>query len=169
MTDITKSIFDPSFEISSSGAAGDNVQPFLRDMIGFYVIMEGIFFYAGFAMMLALKRQGKMAGIGEQFEYIMRDESIHLAFGCELINTIKREYPAAWSPEFQAETVDLIRRGVEYEKAYALDACPNGVLGINADQFAKYVEYIADRRLERIGLPRQYETENRSRGWGQWT
>ena len=53
--------------------------------------MEGIFFYAGFAMMLALKRQGKMVGIGEQFEYIMRDESIHLAFGCDLINTIKQK------------------------------------------------------------------------------
>ena len=55
--------------------------------------MEGIFFYAGFAMMLALKRQGKMVGIGEQFEYIMRDESLHLAFGCDLINTIIEENP----------------------------------------------------------------------------
>ena len=136
------------------------MQRFLRDLIGYYVIMEGVFFYAGFAMMLALKRQGKMVGIGEQFEFIMRDESVHLAFGCELINTIKQEYPAAWSAELQAEVVGLVRRGVEFEQAYAHDACPDGLLGINAVQFARYVEYVADRRLERIGLQRQYETEN---------
>ena len=78
----------------------------MRDLVGFYVIMEGIFFYAGFAMMLALKRQNKMIGIGEQFEYIMRDESIHLAFGCDLINTIKVEFPEAWTPEFRTEIDD---------------------------------------------------------------
>jgi ribonucleoside-diphosphate reductase beta chain len=154
--DLTHSIFDPAFTTTGTG----NVQRFLRDLIGYYLIMEGIFFYAGFAMMLALKRQGKMIGIGEQFEFIMRDESVHLAFGCDLINTIKQEYPAAWSEELQAETVRLVRRGVEFEQAYACDACPDGLLGINAAQFGNYVEYIADRRLERIGLPRQYETAN---------
>jgi len=122
--------------------------------------MEGIFFYAGFAMMLALKRQGKMVGIGEQFEFIMRDESLHLAFGCDLINTIKAENPAVWDYAFQQEIVALVRQSVELEKAYAKDACPQGVLGINADQFCEYVEYIADRRLERIDLPKVYGTKN---------
>jgi len=129
-------------------------------LIGYYVIMEGIFFYAGFAMMLALRRQGKMVGIGEQFEYIMRDESIHLAFGCDLINTIKAENPAIWTQEFQKEITALIKESVELEKVYARDACPQGVLGINADQFCNYVEHIADRRLERIDLPKVYNQEN---------
>jgi ribonucleoside-diphosphate reductase beta chain len=80
-----------------------NIQRFLRDLVGFYVIMEGIFFYAGFAMMLALRRQNKMVGLGEQFEYIMRDESLHLAFGCDLIATIGQENPGVWTPEFKAE------------------------------------------------------------------
>ena len=80
---------------------------FVHDLIGYYVIMEGIFFYAGFAMMLALKRQNKMIGIGEQFEYIMRDESMHLAFGCDLINTIKAENPEIWTEEFQEEIIEL--------------------------------------------------------------
>ncbi len=122
--------------------------------------MEGIFFYAGFAMMLALKRQNKMVGIGEQFEYIMRDESLHLAFGCDLINTIKEENPEAWTQKFQEEVVDLIKQSVVLEKTYAFDACPDGMLGINAEQFSDYVEYIADRRLERIHLPKQYGKEN---------
>lgn len=153
---LTTSVLDPNFVTEGS----KNVQRFIHDLIGYYVIMEGIFFYAGFAMMLALKRQNKMIGIGEQFEYIMRDESIHLAFGCDLINAIKAENPEVWTPEFQAEITELIKHAVILEKAYAHDACPHGVLGINAEQFSEYVEYIADRRLERIGLAAVYNAKN---------
>jgi len=154
--DLTKSIFDPTF----STEGNENIQKFIHDLIGYYVIMEGIFFYAGFAMMLALKRQNLMIGTGEQFEFIMRDESIHLAFGCDLINTIKAENPAVWTKEFQNEIVELIKKAVELEKTYAKDACPEGLLGINPDQFMEYVEYIADRRLERLSLPKVYNTSN---------
>lgn len=153
---LTKVVFDPNFSTEGEG----NVQKFLHDLIGFYVIMEGIYFYAGFAMILALKRQNKMVGIGEQFEYIMRDESIHLAFGCDLINTIKAENPEVWSDSFKAEIVELIKKSVELEKSYAKDACPQGIVGINSKQFLDYVEHIADRRLERIGLPKQYNKDN---------
>lgn len=153
---LTRSILDPHFTTEGD----ENVRKFVRDLIGFYVIMEGVFFYAGFAMMLALKRQNKMVGIGQQFEYIMRDESVHLAFGCDLINTIKKENPTVWSKEFQDEIVHLIKQAVDLEKAYAHDACPQGLLGINAEQFALYVEYIADRRLERLGLSKVYQTPN---------
>ena len=93
-----------------------------------------------------------MVGIGEQFEYIMRDESVHLAFGCDLINTIKAENPEVWTQNFKQEIVELIKQAVELEKKYAYDACPKWMLGINAEQFCEYVEYIADRRLERIDL-----------------
>lgn len=154
--DLTESIFDPTFEVKDL----ETLRKFVHDLIGYYVIMEGIFFYAGFAMMLALKRQNKMAGIGEQFEYIMRDESIHLAFGCDLINQIKAENPGVWTQEFQDEIVTLIKQAVELEAKYARDACPRGLLGISSDQFVNYVEYITDRRLERIDLPKVYNTEN---------
>jgi ribonucleoside-diphosphate reductase beta chain len=156
VVDLTKSVFDPGF----STQGDEQVQRFLHDLVGFYVLMEGIFFYAGFAMMLALKRQNKMVGIGEQFEYIMRDESLHLAFGCDLITTIRKENPRVWTPGFRQEIVDLVGKAVEYERRYALDACPDGLLGINASLFGEYVEHVADRRLERLGLPRQYDTEN---------
>jgi len=156
VVDLTKSIFDPNFHTEGI----KNTQMFVHDLIGYYVIMEGIFFYAGFAMMLALKRQNKMIGIGEQFEYIMRDESLHLAFGCDVINTIKAETPEIWSPQFQQNVITLIKKAVELEKRYARDACPKGLLGINAEQFCDYVEHIADRRLERIGLPKIYNKEN---------
>jgi len=162
---LTTSIMDPNFKTDSV----ENIQKLLHDLIGFYVIMEGIFFYAGFAMMLALKRQGKMIGIGEQFDYIMRDESIHLAFGCDLINTIKAENPEVWTSKFQEEIVELIKEAVVLEKTYAFDACPQGMLGINAEQFSNYVEYIADRRLERIDLPKVYGQKNPFPWMGQST
>ncbi len=153
---LTESIFDPNFETKGI----ENIKRFVHDLIGYYIIMEGIFFYAGFAMMLALKRQNKMVGIGEQFEFIMRDESLHLAFGRDLINTIKQENPEIWDKEFQNELVELMKKSVDLEKIYAREACPEGVLGINAEQFCDYVEYIADRRFESIGLPKQYGREN---------
>ena len=156
VVEMTKSIFDRNFTTHGK----ENIQKFLKDLVGYYVIMEGIFFYAGFAMMLALKRQNKMVGIGEQFEYIMRDESIHLAFGCDIINTIKEENPSVWTQAFKDEMVELIKKATDLEKKYAFDACPQGLLGINAQQFADYVEYIADRRLERIGLPKVFNTDN---------
>lgn len=153
---LTTSVLNPNFATNTA----TNIKLFLHDLIGFYVIMEGIFFYAGFAMMLALKRHHKMVGVGQQFEYIMRDESLHLAFGCDLITTIIRENSSVWTDEFQGDIIELIKKAVVLEKNYALDACPSGIIGINAQQFTDYVEYIADRRLERIGLPAQYHTQN---------
>jgi ribonucleoside-diphosphate reductase beta chain len=156
VVNLTKSIFDPNFDIVDS----KTTQQFVHDLIGYYVIMEGIFFYAGFAMMLSLRRHNKMVGVGQQFEYIMRDESIHLAFGCDLINTIKAENPEIWTTEFKAEVTELIKKAVLLEIDYALDACPDGLLGITGQQFVDYVKYIADRRLERIDLDKVYNTEN---------
>jgi ribonucleoside-diphosphate reductase beta chain len=156
VVDLTKTVFEPGFTTEGT----PNIQRFVHDLIGYYVIMEGIFFYAGFAMMLALKRQNKMVGIGEQFEYIMRDESLHLAFGCDLINTIKAENPEIWTEAFKEEIGRLVEQAVKLEQRYAYDACPDGLLGINAEQFANYVEYVADRRLDRLGLPKRYNREN---------
>ena len=75
-------------------------------------------------------------------------------------NTIKEEVPGIWDKQFQEEIIILIKKAVELEKNYAREACPEGVLGINAEQFCDYVEHIADRRLESIGLQKQYEKEN---------
>lgn len=151
----TKSVFDPEFKTDSP----DKIQKFVHDLIGFYVIMEGIFFYAGFAMILSMKRQNKMVGVGEQFQYILRDESIHLAFGLDLINTIKKENPEIWTTEFQTDIIDKIKEAVELEKAYVDDAMPQGFLGLNPGTVKDYVEYIADRRFERLGLPKFYNKE----------
>jgi len=138
----------------------EGMQIFVRNLIGFYVILEGIFFYSGFAMILSFHRQNKMTGIGEQFQYILRDETIHLNFGIDLINGIKEENPTVWTPEFQEEMVALIKESVELEIKYAEDCLPKGILGLSAPMFREYAQHIADRRLERIGLPTQYSANN---------
>lgn len=134
----------------------ENIQKFVKNLVGFYIIMEGIFFYSGFVMILSFKRRNQMVGVGEQFEYIMRDETIHMNFGVDLINGIKTENPEIWTPEFQQELVDLVKQAVGFEIQYASDCLPRGVLGLSADQFDQYVRFIANRRLERIGLAEQW-------------
>lgn len=135
-------------------------QKFLENLIGYYIIMEGIFFYSGFVMILSFLRQNKMTGIGEQYQYILRDETIHLNFGIDLINGIKEENPELWTPQFQKQAIQLIQQAVEIEIAYAEECLPNGILGLKASMFRDYVQHIADRRLERIGLKAIYGSKN---------
>lgn len=138
----------------------EGAQTFLKNLIGYYLIMEGIFFYTGFVTVLSFHRRNVMTGIGEQFQYILRDESIHLNFGIDLINGIKQENPHLWTTEFQQRIVDLVREAVELEIEYAKDSLPSGIMGLNADLFRDYIQHIADRRLERIGLSPQYGSSN---------
>lgn len=149
-------IFNPQFRTGTF----ENDQKFLENIVVFSVIMEGIFFYSAFAVMFGFQRQNKMVGSAEQIQYIMRDESQHLNFGIELINTIKQEQPELWTPEFQQKVIDLISRAVDLEYVFARDCFPKGIFGLNAEGFRKYIEHIADRRLNRIGLPTLYGSPN---------
>ncbi len=153
---LTESVLAPDFNTNSV----EGIQEFIKNLVGFYVIMEGIFFYSGFVMILSFHRQNRMTGIGEQFQYILRDESIHLNFGVDLINGIKAENPEVWTPKLQREILEMIEQAVHYEFAYACDCLPDGVLGLNADMFKDYVQYVADRRMERIGISAKYGSKN---------
>lgn len=153
---LTAEILDPNFSTQTKEGA----QKFLENLIGYYVIMEGIFFYSGFVMMLSFQRQNKMSGVAEQFQYILRDESIHLNFGIDLINSIKEENPELWTQEFQNHIVEKIKVAVELEIQYAEDCLPRGILGLSASMFREYVQHIADRRFERIGLKAIYGSKN---------
>ncbi len=156
VVEITKSILDPNFTTQGT----ENIQRFVHDLVGYYLIMEGIFFYAGFVMMLSMLRQNKMVGVGEQFQFILRDESVHLAFGSDLINAIVDENAEIWSGEFKQIIISNVKKAVELEYEYAKDCLPRGVLGLNAETIREYIQYIADRRLERIHLPKIYNSKN---------
>lgn len=141
------------------------IQELVKNLVAFYVIMEGIFFYSGFAMVLSLHRRNLMTGIGEQFQYILRDETVHLNFGIDLINGIKQENTDIWTEEFKASLIADVKTATDLEILYAKECLPNGVLGLNADMFVQYVHYIANRRLERIGLPKQFDVEKSPFDW----
>ncbi len=140
-------------------------QKLLKSLIVFACIMEGIFFYVGFVQILALGRQNKMTGAAEQYQYILRDESMHLNFGVDLINTIKLENPGLWTAEFRNEISGLIRKGVELEYRYAEDTMPRGVLGLNAAQFKEYLRFIANRRCQQIGLDELFPNSTNPFPW----
>jgi ribonucleoside-diphosphate reductase beta chain len=157
----TEELANPDFQTGTPEAD----QRLLRNLIGFYVIMEGIFFYVGFVQMLSMGRRNKMVGAAEQFQYILRDESQHANFGIDVINTIRLENPHLWTPEFQQEITDLMMQGVELEHQYAIDTMPRGVLGLNADMFQEYLRYIANRRANQIGLGTIYERASNPFPW----
>ncbi|MFO8044717.1 MAG: ribonucleotide-diphosphate reductase subunit beta [Halomonas sp.] len=131
-------------------------QELLRNLVAFYCVTEGIFFYCGFSQILSMGRRNKMTGVAEQFQYILRDESMHLNFGVDMINQIKIENPHLWTPEFQDEVTQMIIEGTELEIAYARDTMPRGVLGMNAAVMEEYLHFICNRRLAQIGLKEQF-------------
>jgi ribonucleoside-diphosphate reductase beta chain len=153
----TRSLSDPDFATGTPDAD----RAFLRDLIAFYVVFEGMWFYTGFAQILSLGRRGKMVGIAEQYQYILRDESIHLNFGIDCINQIRHEDPHLWTAEFAAEIRGMLTEACELEIAYARDTMPRGMLGLTAGACAQYMRFITDRRAAQIGLdPIFDETDN---------
>jgi ribonucleoside-diphosphate reductase beta chain len=143
---------DPAFTTGSP----ESDQALLKSLIVFSCLMEGLFFYVGFAQILALGRQNKMTGAAEQYMYILRDESMHCNFGIDLVNQIKLENPHLWNAAFRDELQGLFRRAVELEYRYAEDTMPRGVLGLNAPMFKEYLRFIANRRCQQIGLDALY-------------
>jgi ribonucleoside-diphosphate reductase beta chain len=154
-------IMDPHFKTGTP----ETDQTLLKSIIVFACLMEGLFFYVGFTQILALGRQNKMTGAAEQYQYILRDESMHCNFGIDLINQIKLENPQLWTPQFRAEINELFLKAVELEYRYAEDTMPRGVLGLNASMFKGYLRYIANRRATQIGLDALFPNEENPFPW----
>jgi ribonucleoside-diphosphate reductase beta chain len=157
----TRHLSNPNFQTGTT----ENNQKLLRDLIAFYVVTEGLFFYVGFTQILAMGRRGKMTGTSEQFQYILRDESMHVNFGIDVINQIKIENPDTWTTDFQQEVINMIKEGVDIECQYAIDTMPRGILGLNAKMFDEYLKYIANRRALQLGLSEIYDNVNNPFPW----
>jgi len=156
-----QTLTDPAFTTGTLEAD----QKLLKSLIVFACVMEGLFFYVGFTQILALGRQNKMTGAAEQYQYILRDESMHCNFGIDLINQIKLEEPQLWTPAFRAEIRDIFKQAVELEYRYAEDTMPRGVLGLNASMFKSYLRFICNRRCQQIGLDPLYPNEENPFPW----
>ncbi|RDU94812.1 ribonucleotide-diphosphate reductase subunit beta [Trinickia dinghuensis] len=152
---------DPAFKTGTLEAD----QKLLKSLIVFACVMEGLFFYVGFTQILALGRQNKMTGAAEQYQYILRDESMHCNFGIDLINQIKLENPHLWTREFREEIRELFKHAVELEYRYAEDTMPRGVLGLNASMFKSYLRFICNRRCQQIGLDPLFPNEENPFPW----
>ncbi|MBV06392.1 MAG: ribonucleotide-diphosphate reductase subunit beta [Gammaproteobacteria bacterium] len=149
----TKGISDPSFKTGTD----ETDKMLLKNLIAFYCVLEGIFFYCGFTQILSMGRRNKMTGTAEQFQYILRDESMHLNFGIDMINQIKIENPHLWDEQMRQEAAQMILEGTELEVQYARDTMPRGILGMNANMMEEYLQFIANRRLVQIGLEEEFE------------
>ncbi|MGI9251961.1 MAG: ribonucleotide-diphosphate reductase subunit beta [Pseudohongiellaceae bacterium] len=149
----TRALSDPNFNTGTV----ENDQELLKNLIAFYCCMEGIFFYCGFTQILSMGRRNKMTGTSEQFQYILRDESMHLNFGIDMINQIKLENPQLWTDQMKEHATQMIMQATQLEIEYARDTMPRGVLGMNAATMEEYLQFIANRRLVQIGLPEQFK------------
>jgi ribonucleoside-diphosphate reductase beta chain len=156
-----EAIMDPHFKTGTP----ENDQTLLKSLIVFACLMEGLFFYVGFTQILSMGRQNKMTGAAEQYQYILRDESMHCNFGIDVINQIKLENPHLWTAAFKAEIKGLFEKAVELEYRYAEDTMPRGVLGLNASMFKGYLRYIANRRATQIGLEPLFPNEENPFPW----
>ena len=151
--DYTREISDPQFTTGTP----ETDKALLKNLIAFYCVLEGIFFYCGFTQILSMGRRNKMTGVAEQFQYILRDESMHVNFGVDVINQIKLENPHLWDQEMRDQATLMILEGTELEIQYARDTMPRGVLGMNAAMMEEYLQFIANRRLTQLGLPEQFK------------
>ena len=149
----TQELSDPNFNTGTR----ETDQALLKNLIAFYCCLEGIFFYCGFTQILSMGRRNKMTGTSEQFQYILRDESMHLNFGIDMINQIKLENPSLWTDKMKQEATQMILQATQLEIEYARDTMPRGVLGMNAPMMEEYLQFIANRRLVQIGLPEQFK------------
>lgn len=149
----TQELNDPNFTTGTP----ETDKILLKNLIAFYCCLEGIFFYCGFSQILSMGRRNKMTGTSEQFQYILRDESMHLNFGIDMINQIKIENPHLWDDEMKREATKMILQATQLEIEYARDTMPRGVLGMNAVMMEEYLQFIANRRLVQLGLPQQFK------------
>ena len=157
----TQSLSNPDFK---TGTTEDD-KILLRNLIAFYCVLEGIFFYSGFTQILSMGNRNKMTGTSEQFQYILRDESMHVNFGIDMINQIKIENPELWDEEMQSTAREMILQGTQLEIEYAEDTMPNGILGMSAESMTEYLKFIANRRLTQIGLEEAFPKASNPFPW----
>jgi ribonucleoside-diphosphate reductase beta chain len=135
-------------------------QDFVRNLVAYNVIMEGIWFYSGFMVALSFRQRNLLRNYGSLIDWVVRDESLHLKFGINLILTVLEENPDIATPEFVDEVRNMILEAVEMECRYNEDMFPSGILGLNAQYVNQYVKYLADRRFEELGFEAHYNVSN---------
>ena len=133
---------------------------FLLNLICFAACIEGLFFYGAFAYVYFLRSRGQLNGLASGTNWVFRDESMHMAFAFDVVETVRREEPDLWDDELAAQVGEMIEEAVEAEYQFAEDLLGGGVSGMSLSDMRTYLEHVADRRLEQLGIPVRYGSAN---------
>src|SRR5690606_9683093 len=135
-------------------------QDFVRNLVAYNVVLEGIWFYSGFMVALSFRQRNLLRNFGSLMDWVVSDESLHLTFRIKLILTGLDENPERQTQEVAHEMRQMILDAVEMEEEYNRDLLPGGIRGLNANYSNQYVKYLADRRLEELGFEPHYKVSN---------
>lgn len=133
---------------------------FIMNVICFAACIEGMFFFAAFAYVYFLRSKGLLAGLASGTNWVFRDESMHMAFAMQVIETARKEDPAIFNEQMNDMVVQMLEDAIECEMAFAEDLLVGGVAGLSLTDMRQYLEYIADQRLESLNIPARYNTKN---------
>lgn len=151
---------DPDFKANTL----EQKRTLLKSVMMFAGVMEGLFFYAGFANIFALKNDNKMVGTAKQIAFITRDETLHSQFGMDVALTIMQENPGIVDAQFKAEMISLFEKAVSLEVDYINEMCSERSFSINPDQQIQYVKFIMNRRCQKLGFEKIYDLPKDEKG-----
>ncbi|MGQ4584452.1 ribonucleotide-diphosphate reductase subunit beta [Lysobacter sp. F60174L2] len=133
---------------------------FLLNLVCFACCIEGLFFFAAFAYVYYLRSRGLLHGLASGTNWVFRDESCHMAFAFEVIDTVRKEEPSLFDDGLQREIVQMLVEAVDCEMQFAADTLSGGVVGLSLKDMRQYLEYCADQRLEQLGMPKHFGAGN---------
>lgn len=146
-------------ELDQLADKGDR-RRFLLNLICFAGCIEGLFFFGAFAYVYFLRSRGLLHGLAGGTNWVFRDESAHMDFAFEVVDTVRREEPELFDAQLESQVRDMIAEAVECETQFAADVLSGGVSGLSIEEMRQYLEYVADQRLVRLGYQKQYRTKN---------
>lgn len=133
---------------------------FLLNLVCFACCIEGLFFFAAFAYVYFLRSKGLLNGLASGTNWVFRDESCHMAFALEVVRTVRDERPDLWDDALEAEILEMLQAAVECELAFAEDLLSGGVAGLSLSDMRQYLEFVADQRLENLGMRAYFGSKN---------
>ena len=150
---------DSVFELGKLRTRDDR-RTLLLNLICFAACIEGLFFYGAFAYVYFLRSRGLLHGLASGTNWVFRDESMHMAFAFDVVDTVRREEPELFDEALTSQVREMIAEAVACEVQYAEDLLGPGVPGLPLSDMTSYLQYVADRRLAQLGLPREFGAAN---------
>lgn len=133
---------------------------FLLNLICFAACVEGLFFYGAFAYVYWFRSRGLLHGLATGTNWVFRDESMHMSFAFDVVDTVREEEPGLFDEELEKEVTAMLEEAVEAELQFARDLCGEGLPGMNTESVREYLQAVADQRLLRLGFPARYGSSN---------